>query len=93
MNEAYFSYKELVHLAGSPEIFIVVCTKFLSLPNGSSGYLYQLQSETGELLRDEKGNTWYSQNQLKKLHQPGTMDFKTLMDHLKNDILQEDDFE
>lgn len=93
MNESYFKYSELCNLVGSPELYIVVCTKFLSLPNGTGSYLYQVQTESGELLRDEKGNAWWSQSQLKKLHQPGEMDFKTLMDHLKNDIIQPEDFQ
>lgn len=91
MSEAYFTYKELVHINGSPELCIVVCTKFISLPNGSSGYMYQLQTGEGDLLRDENNNTWFSQAQIKKLHQPGEMDFKTLMDHLKNDIIERGD--
>lgn len=93
MNESYFTYKELVRLKGSPELYIITCTKFLSLPNGQSGYLYQLTDSQGELLRDENNNSWYSQGQLLKLHQPGEMDFKMLMDHLKNDIIERSDFE
>lgn len=93
MNESYFKYNELVHLNGFPELYIVVCTKFLSLPNGTGSYLYQVQDERGELLRDENNNSWFNQSKLRKLHQPGEMDFKTLMLHLKNDIIQPEDFQ
>ena len=91
MNESYFKYNELCNFAGSPELYIVVCTKFLSLPNGTGSYLYQVQDERGELLRDENNNSWFNQSKLRKLHQPGEMDFKTLMDHLKNDIIERGD--
>ena len=92
MNESYFKYGEYVNLVGDPQLYIVVCTKHVSVPNGTHGYQYQIQNEHGSLYRED-GTPWINQSKLRKLHQPGEMDFKTLMDHLKNDIIKRSDFE
>lgn len=93
MTISYFSYNEYVKIDNTEEIFLVVCTKKVTLPNGKTDYMYQCQSEHGSLHRDENGSAWMVQQRLKKVMIPGDFSYHVLIEHLNSDIISREDFE
>lgn len=88
MNESYFKYGEYVNLVGDPQLYIVVCTKHVSVPSGFHGYQYQIQDELGEIYRDSKNNSWVNQSSLRKLHQASQYGYRELISKIKSGELK-----
>jgi uncharacterized protein YajQ (UPF0234 family) len=86
MMEQYFRVSDFVTLDDSYELMSVVRSKRTSFPNGQQVISYQLQGTDGKV------SGWYEQQRLKVICEPGEYTFQELMDILKNQVIDRNDF-
>jgi hypothetical protein len=93
MSNYIYDYQETVRVDGIDGLYIVSSRKTKSLPSGVVTRYYSLVGAvTGKPLINT-GGTWWPSSSLKKNYSESYMTFHELMDVLKNDVIQQDDFE
>lgn len=91
MSEHYFSYNEIALLSDSP--VKIIRSKTSSFPSGAVVKSYQVSSLTENKIISHNGEFWIKESDLKKIHTSSDVSFKDLMNILKNDVIQKEDFE
>ena len=93
MSNYIYDYQETVRVDGIDGLYIVSSRKTKSLPSGVVTRYYSLVGAvTGKPLINT-GGIWWPEKTLKKHYSESYMTFHELMDVLKNDVIQQDDFE
>ena len=93
MSNYIYNYQETVRVDGIDGLYIVSSSKTKSLPCGVVTRYYSLVGAvTGKPLINT-GGIWWPEKTLKKNYTESYMTFRELMDVLKNDVIQQDDFE
>ena len=93
MSNYIYDYHESVRVDGIDGLYIVSSRKTKSLPSGVVTRYYSLVGAvTGKPLINT-GGIWWPEKTLKKHYSESYMTFHELMDVLKNDVIQQDDFE
>lgn len=93
MSNYIYDYQETVRVDGIDGLYIVSSRKTKSLPSGVVTRYYSLVGAvTGKPLINA-GGVWWPSSSLKKNYSESYMTFHELMDVLKNDVIQQDDFE
>jgi len=93
MDHFFYELDECVRLDNIDGLYVITARKGRTEHNKKEKY-YQIKgTATGKRLLTQGMSCWWKEDKLKKSYSESYMTFHELMDVLKNDVIQQDDFE
>jgi len=93
MDHFFYELDECVRLDNIDGLYVITARKGRTEHNKKQKY-YQIEGAvTGKRLLTQDMSCWWEEKRLRKHLSESFMTFHELMDVLKNDVIQQDDFE